>query len=78
MFITLKAATACSRLHETKITAESLLPDGRQQLKVRCETVVDYATLPKELLFGNLSLFRGGWDSEKKIAFYRPGLLEDL
>lgn len=54
------------------------LPDGRQQLLVVCETVVDYATMPKELLFGPSVLRKRGWDSDRKLAFYRTGEIEDM
>lgn len=54
------------------------LPDGRQQLKLTCNTIVDYATMPKSLLLGKLTVFKVGWDEEKKIAFYRAGGVEDL
>lgn len=54
------------------------LPDGRQQLLIQCKTLVDYATMPKTLVFGETVLHRSGWDSEKKVAFFRSGGTEDL
>lgn len=54
------------------------LPDGRQQLLLTCNTAVDYATMPKTLLIGKEEFHKYGWDSDRKIAFYRTGLIEDL
>jgi hypothetical protein len=39
---------------------------------VHCKTVVDYAALPTEVLCGPHTLYKRGWDSEKKVAFFRP------
>lgn len=48
------------------------LPDGRQQLLVQCKTILDFVMMPEDLVFGEEVLWKAGWDSEKKIAFYRP------
>jgi hypothetical protein len=53
------------------------LPDGRQQLRIWCKTLLDYELLPPSLKMGALTLSKVGWDSDKGVAFYRPGI-EDL
>ncbi len=47
------------------------LPDGSYQLPVQCETIVHYVTLPKTLRMGKWDLVKSGWDSERKLAYYR-------
>ncbi len=54
------------------------LADGRQQLLVHCESMVDYVTMPKKLLFRPAKLFKSGWDSEREVAFYRERGNEDI
>ena len=55
------------------------LPDGRQQLLVHCETIVDYVTLPKGLALGykRAVLNKVAFDEERKLAFYRPDIIKD-
>ncbi len=47
-----------------------MLPDGRQQLKVHCNTIVDYVTMPKDLRVGPTEVFKMGWNEENKLALY--------
>jgi len=58
------------------------LPDGREQMTCACESVAAFILLPKVLVIGDTPIARAGWDSDKKIAFYRqpetPDALEDL
>jgi hypothetical protein len=54
------------------------LPDGRQQLLVVCKTILDFATMPKTLLYGPTTYRKVGWDSDRSIAFFRDGEGEDL
>ncbi len=50
------------------------LPDGSFQLVVECPTEVHYATLPKTLMWGKEKLRLYGWDSDRRMAYYRaPG-----
>jgi hypothetical protein len=47
------------------------LPDGSWQLLVDCETIVHYITLPKTLCMGCHDAYKAGWDSDRKLAYYR-------
>lgn len=53
------------------------LPDGTQQLRLRCKNILEYRTMPPSLKIGALTFSKVGWDSDKGVAFYRPGI-EDL
>ena len=51
--------------------------DSRHQLLVRCNTIVDFVTMPKYLVFGEDVLRKVGWDMERSVAFYRPDIVKD-
>jgi hypothetical protein len=46
-------------------------PDGIWQLPVECPTPVHYVTLPKTLQIGPQKVYKSGWDSDRRYAYYR-------
>ena len=53
------------------IAGRGVLPDGTRQLKVHCDTLVDFVCMPENLVFGPIVIFKAEWDSENKLAYYR-------
>jgi|SRR6185312_13337122 len=53
------------------------LPNGQSQLLLECSTLVDYVTMPKELLFGPFTVVKAGWDEDRKAALYREDSAAD-
>ncbi len=47
------------------------LPDGTWQGLIECNTIVEFITLPKNLVFEAKTYRRVGWDLERKVAFFR-------
>jgi hypothetical protein len=46
-------------------------PNGGWQLPIECPNLVHYVTLPKTLQFGPHNVYKCGWDSDCKYAYYR-------
>ncbi len=47
------------------------LPDGSWELVVDCPTIVHYVTLPETLQYGPRQMRKCGFNSDKRIAYYR-------
>ena len=47
------------------------IPGWGWQLLIECNTMVEFVTLPKTLMFGRKRYDRVTWEAKRKVAIYR-------